>query len=318
MGFAAASPIPLHPGREKQRWRLTWHTTQGALKAQFPRTGPRLLAHCSNMRIPSFNEANIEQVSSVLGDTSTGLTGSEIGRYLRECGVDDPHPGITKRVRLFEALVARQRRDGCANNVCAFIQRVMNPVLHVQSPDYFESKKTELNRVLSFEGLRLNDEGKLEQCRHVRTISEAEAAADNLRSKLTDRGVNADILRFCRAELVQGNYFHAVLEAAKSVAQKIRDKSGLTSDGAELVDEAFGIGKKAYPLLAFNALSTDSEQSEHKGLMNLMKGFFGTFRNPTAHAPRIAWEITEQDALDMMTLASLLHRRLDEAVKTGV
>jgi uncharacterized protein (TIGR02391 family) len=51
--------------------------------------------------------------------------------------------------------------------------------------------------------------------------------------------------------------------------------------------------------------------------MNLMKGFFGTFRNPTAHAPRIAWKITEQDALDMMTVASLLHRRLDDAVKTG-
>ena len=71
------------------------------------------------------------------------------------------------------------------------------------------------------------------------------------------------------------------------------------------MDDAFGIGQKACPVLAFNALSTESEQSEHKGLMNLMKGFFGTFRNPTAHAPRIGWKITEQDALDMMTVASL-------------
>lgn len=269
------------------------------------------------MEIPSFNEANLEQVCNVLGDTSTGLTGSEIGRYLRECGIDDPNPGMTKRIRLFEALVARQRRDGCANNVCAFIQRVMNPVLHVQSPGYFESKQAELNRVLSFEGLRLTDDGRLEKCKQARTISEAEAAADQLRRKLIQRGVHPEVLKFCRAELVEGNYFHAVLEASKSVAQKIRDKTGLTSDGAELVDEAFGIGKKAYPVLAFNSLSTDSEQSEHKGLMNLMKGFFGTFRNPTAHAPRKAWKVTEQDALDMMTFASLLHRRLDEAVKTG-
>ena len=111
---------------------------------------------------------------------------------------------------------------------------------------------------------------------------------------------------------------HAVLEAAKSVAQKIRDKTGLTSDGSQLVDEAFGKGKKAYPVLAFNSLATESEQSEHSGLMNLIKGFFGTFRNPTAHAPRFAWKIGEQDALDTMTLASLLHRRLDQAVKTGV
>jgi uncharacterized protein (TIGR02391 family) len=269
------------------------------------------------MKIPSFNEANLEQVCNVLGDTSTGLTGSEIGRYLRECGIDDPSPGMTKRIRLYEALVARQCLDACANNVCAFIQRVMNPVLHVQSPGYFESKQAELNGVLAFEGLKLNDEGKLERCKQARTISDAQAAADQLRRKLVDRGVHPDVLKFCRAELVEGNYFHAVLEAAKSVAQKIRDKTGFTSDGADLVDEVFGIGRKQYPVLAFNALSTDSERSEHTGLMNLMKGFFGAFRNPTAHAPRIAWKITEQDALDMMTVASLLHRRLDEAVKTG-
>ncbi|MFA6470398.1 MAG: TIGR02391 family protein [Candidatus Latescibacterota bacterium] len=193
----------------------------------------------------------------------------------------------------------------------------MNPVLHVQSPDYFKKKQEELNRVLAFEGLRLTDQGTLESCKQARTITEAEALADQLRRKLIERRVHSDVLKFCRAELVEGNYFHAVLEATKSVAQKIRDKTGLSSDGGELVDDAFGIGKKACPVLAFNALSTESEQSEHKGLMNLMKGFFGTFRNPTAHAPRIAWEITEQDALDMMTVASLLHRRLDEAVKTG-
>lgn len=269
------------------------------------------------MSVSAFNETTLEQLCNVLGDTSSGLTGSEIGRYLRECGIADPNPGITKRIRLFEALVTRQRKDACANNICAFIQRVMNPVLHVHSSEYFQTKQSELNRVLSFEGLRLNDEGKLEKCDQARTISQAEAAANKLRKKLIDRSVHADVLKFCKAELVQENYFHAVLEASKSVAQKIRDKTGLESDGGELVDEAFGKGKKLYPILAFNALSTESERSEHTGLMNLMKGFFGTFRNPTAHSPRIIWKITEQDALDMMTLASLLHRRLEDAIKTS-
>jgi uncharacterized protein (TIGR02391 family) len=245
----------------------------------------------NQMKIASFNEANLEQICNVLGDTSTGLTGSEIGRYLRECGIADPMPGVTKRIRLYEALVGRQRKDDCANNICTFIQRVMNPVLHVQAPDYFESKRAELNRVLAFEGLRLNDQCKLEKCKQARTISDAQGAADRLRKSLVERGVHPDVLKFCRAELVQGNYFHAVLEASKSVAQKIRDKAGLASDGGELVDEVFGIGKKAYPVLAFNSLSTDSERSEHTGLMNLMKGFFGTFRNPTAHAPGLPGQL---------------------------
>lgn len=72
------------------------------------------------MRIPSFNEANLEQACNVLGDTSTGLTGSEIGRYLRECDIEDVNPGMTKRIPLYDALRARQGEDGCANNVCAF------------------------------------------------------------------------------------------------------------------------------------------------------------------------------------------------------
>lgn len=270
------------------------------------------------MKITSFKQPNLEQLCNVLGDTQTGLTGSEIGRYLAECGIDDPNPTMTKRYRLFEALIEKQKLDGCANNVCAFIQHVMNPVRYVDAQEYFDDKRAELNKILAFEGLQLTDEGELKLSRQAKTISEAEAAASQLRRKLTDRGVHHDVLEFCRAELVEGNYFHAVLEASKSVAQKIRNISGLESDGSRLVDDAFGIGKKQYPLLAFNSLSTDSEKSEHNGLMNLMKGFFGMFRNPSAHAPKIHWKVSEQDALDMMTVASLLHRRLDDVVKTGL
>ena len=36
--------------------------------------------------IPKLDEANLQALADILGDTSTGLTGSEIGRYLRECG----------------------------------------------------------------------------------------------------------------------------------------------------------------------------------------------------------------------------------------
>jgi len=41
------------------------------------------------------------------------------------------------------------------------------------------------------------------------------------------RGIAGDVLRFCRPELLEGNYFHAVFEATKSVAQKLRDRTGL-------------------------------------------------------------------------------------------
>ena len=44
-----------------------------------------------------------------------------------------------------------------------------------------------------------------------------------------------------------------------------------------------------------------------------MKGLFSAFRNPAAHAPRVAWATSRSDALDMLTLASMLRRRLDKA-----
>lgn len=110
------------------------------------------------------------------------------------------------------------------------------------------------------------------------------------------------------------NYFHTVFEATKSVAEKIRKKTGLNSDGSALVDEAFAF-KGIIPHLALSSLQSESEQSEQKGFMNLLKGLFGTFRNTTAHAPKITWSISEQDALDILSMISLVHRRLDEAVE---
>src|SRR5438552_9090253 len=108
------------------------------------------------------------------------------------------------------------------------------------------------------------------------------------------------------------SYFHAVFEATKSVAQKIRDKTGLTGDGAEIVDKAFGIST---PLLAINTLRTETEQTEQKGFANLLKGMFGTFRNVTGHAPKITWPIKEEDALDLLSMLSYFHRRLDAAAQ---
>lgn len=267
--------------------------------------------------IPSFKLSTLEQIANVLGNMQTGLTGSKIGSYLAECNIIDPMPGENKRDRLFKAFKTQQEKDRCANNICNFIQRAMDPVLYTNMQDHFKEKQSELNITLAFEGLRLDDQGKIVKGEQAQTISQAEAAANQLKQKLIARGVHADVLKFCRAELIKENYFHAVLEAAKSVAQKIRDKSGFKNDGCALVDDAFGIGKKDFPIIAFNSLQTDSERSEHIGLTNLMKGFFGVFRHPTAHAPKLLWQMTEQDALDMMTLASLIHRRLDTAVRTN-
>ncbi len=65
-------------------------------------------------------------------------------------------------------------------------------------------------------------------------------------------------------------------------------------------------------MLAINPLKTDSERSEQKGFVNLLRGTFGMFRNTTAHEARINWPIAKDDAEDLLSLLSLIHRRLDK------
>jgi uncharacterized protein (TIGR02391 family) len=111
---------------------------------------------------------------------------------------------------------------------------------------------------------------------------------------------------------MQQNYFHAVLEASKSIADKLRTKTGEDGDGSPLVDATCSL--KSGPRIAFNNLATEWERSEQTGIAMLMKGLFSTFRNPTAHAPKVLWATSRSEALDMLTLASMLHRRLDDAI----
>lgn len=54
--------------------------------------------------VPPFEETILRAICNILGDTSDGLTGSEIDQLLQDCGIEDPLPGYTKRERLFEAL----------------------------------------------------------------------------------------------------------------------------------------------------------------------------------------------------------------------
>ncbi len=267
---------------------------------------------------PELNDATLQAICDILADTQTGLSGSEIGRHLSACGIADPTPQATKRHRLFQALHARQVQDRCGNHALRFVMEVMSPVRFIGDHARFEFERGKLNAVLCFAGYDLGQDGGLTVVQSAKTLSEAEARAGTFRKALVSRQVHADVLRFCKAELLVDNYFHAVFEAVKSVAEKLRSRTGLTSDGAALVDEALASGKVGHPRLALNALMTESERNEQSGLMSIIKGLFSAFRNTTAHAPKITWPISEQDALDILSFVSLVHRRLDAAIRTHI
>ena len=227
-----------------------------------------------------FSQSELEQICGVLGDTGGGLTGSEIQRLLASLRFADPTPALTKSRRLFNALAERQSRLRSGTPVAAFIQAAMDPVRYTEHPGAFSWRRDRLNVILAFCSYSLGEDGKLRpRDGAAKTLSQAEEAAGRLRAELSRRAVHPDVLKFCRAELVEENYFHAVFEATKSIADKIRDRTSIDADGATLVDRAFLPDTSGLPVLAFNTLQTETERSGHRGLMQLLKGVFGTFRN---------------------------------------
>jgi uncharacterized protein (TIGR02391 family) len=256
-----------------------------------------------------FNQDQLQAIADALGDTDRGLTGSEIGYLLTSSKMTDPGP-LTKRTRLYNAFADSQNNKQNRTHILEFIRLAMKPARYNREPERFEPLRALLNQALAFAGLVVDEAGSLAATETARTLPEAQRRARELRSDLEGRGVHPDVLKFCRAELLANDYFHAVQEAVKSVADKMRSRTGLTDDGANLVDRVLG-GEP--PLLAINPRSTVSERSEQSGLANLVRGTFGMFRNPTAHEARLHWTMSKEDAEDLLTIVSLIHRRLDRA-----
>ncbi len=263
-------------------------------------------------RIDPFSSQHLEAVCQVLADTERGLSGMQIQRLLQEIEIADPSPEMTKWKRLFNAFVGAQNRHQIGNYLIMFINRAMNPVNYARDPATFAWRRDELNVVLAFTGFYVREDGKVAHVNKATTLDAARARSGRLKAALQSRFVHAEVLNYCRAELLNENYFHAVLEATKGVAERIRLLSGLSGDGADLVNKAFA-GQQ--PVLALGPLITESEKSEQKGFANLLIGLFGAVRNPLAHAPKTNWPMSEQDALDILTLMSLIHRKLDGTMK---
>lgn len=260
--------------------------------------------------VPPLQDSVIESLSKALGEAAKG---SEISAVLAQCAMDDNSLHSTKWRRLHHVFQERQLQDRSANSVLRFTKTLLAPARFVGRNDEYEKHRHDVNVVLAFASLELREDGNIRRNTGSTTITEAERRASTMKTNLDGRRIHPQVMKYCKAELMQDNYFHAVFEAAKGLAQRIRDESGIEADGADLVNQVFSIKN---PVIAFNTLQTKTERSEHVGFAALLKGCFAAVRNPPAHQPRVLWE-GEEDAADYFTLISLLHRKLDDACVVG-
>lgn len=268
----------------------------------------------SNKKYKSLPVDTLEMISEILGDTDKGLTGSEIHRFLLQAKIEDvseKEQFLAKRKRLYNAFANFQNKYNCSNNILSFIGLVLAPSRYINNQSEFERLRNAINQQLAFVGYELMQNGKYREIEKANTISDVQIKVKNLKLALESRNAHQEIFKYCKAELLQNNYFHSVLEANKGLFQRIRDLSGIKTDGNNLIEQVFC----SDPILIINNYQSSSEKSEHNGFCNLLKGLCSMFRNPTAHEPKIYWEIKEQDALEILGIISYCHRRLDNAQK---
>lgn len=265
--------------------------------------------------IPQFKASTLEILSNIIGETTTGLTNAEIHRLLLQAQMEDVlQPGVmtSKHDRLYNAFVKEIKTHHYSNNIVYFLQLFLDPARYIGKSDLFESRRSAVNKQLAFEGLEIDETGKAVILKEKASkLQDVELRVKGLHNKLEQRTAHPAIFAYCRAELIADNYFHAVMEANKGLFQRIRDISGVETDGIALIEQVFSKN----PIVIINNYQSQSEQNEHTGFCNLLKGLCSMFRNPLAHEPKVEWPISEQDALEILGIISYCHRRLDTAQK---
>ena len=226
-------------------------------------------------------------------------------------GVDYYVRGPSKKNRLLYAVSVMHRQSG-AHGVLHLIRTLHDPVFYAGYLDEFNEFCNGINLILRFSGLEYRDDGEFHKVAATRSLSEAERRANDVANRLSARRVHYEVQKYCKAEYMEENYFHAVFEAAKGLAERIRDKTELEVDGVNLIRQAFERPKNGLPMLVFNSLDSETERNEHDGFTSLLLGAFQMFRNPIAHIPRVKWHRDVEDAVDCLSLISFLHFILDE------
>lgn len=255
-----------------------------------------------------FSQGQLERLARILGEE---VTGSILPLLMEQAHLKDQKELSTKWKRIYNGFVNFQNEKNCSNQIMNFIKLIIDPSRYIDKSKEYNILLCSLNQVLSFVGYEAKEDGKIYLCPQAKTLTEAEKKANSLKKKLEQQNIHHQIFKYCNAELLVNNYFHAVFEANKGLFDRIREYSGLHYDGNRLIEEVFSNN----PILIINNFISSSEKNEHQGFGNILKGLCGMFRNTEAHEPKIYWDLEEQDAIEILGMISYCHRRLDNAQK---
>lgn len=271
------------------------------------------------------NQQQLKAICDIVAHTSLGLTKKELTLLLGQCKIDvtddgarnTPYGfqvGLNKREWLYNCLVQEFNRTHSFNRIAIFLEAVFNPALYIgmDRREKHEYLLEETNKVLLLAGFLIDASGHLVPIKQAQTLNEVDHRVNHLRKALYDRAIHSEVQKYCISDFLRKDYYDAVFEASKGLAQRVREITGLQIDGGKLFQTAFSTND---PYIFFNAMQTESERSEYIGLKELLESIFHLVRNPAAHTPKVNWKVDETQALDILPLISFAHKYLDECHK---
>lgn len=265
-------------------------------------------------RVPPFDARHLASIAKILTDDGNGLGESQIAALLHDSKIPDCSPEMTSWKRVLSAFVELQNQRHFGNHVVVFVNRAMNLARSTLPPRTYSQRREQLNAVLALSGTSVGEDGKVHwDTPAPSSRSDSASRAERLRAVLVAHGAHPKVLEVCDPALLRKHYFAVVFEATVAIAARIRKQSSVIADGSELVMQAFSWRGTMKPVVCINALSTDAEKAEQRNFLQLASGLLGSMSSARVAAAKLEWPISEQDAIEMLGIASLIHRKLDRA-----
>ena len=253
------------------------------------------------------------------------LTHTNIDKYLVECSIQDIStksksvglgyiPGDSKSKRIYKCFINEVHRTNNDLKIVSFIERALDPSRFADSKRY-DDVLNDINSVLLFMGCEINKSGKVKIVKKATTIDEVQERINALENEAKKRNVHLEVLKYCKREYLDKDYFHAQFEASKGLFQRIRDLTNQNVDGTKLINGVFSTDEPML-ILPNLKLTERTDKDEFLGYKHLFEYVVNAVRNPEGHTPRILASEELGECLDNFVIISRCHRFLDNCSTT--
>ena len=269
-------------------------------------------------------DAKLEALANKLG-TLPELTHTNIDKYLVECSIQDIStksksvgfgyiPGDSKSKRIYKCFINEVHRTNNDLKIVSFIEKALDPSRFADSKRY-DDVLNDINSVLLFMGCEINKSGKVKIVKKATTIDEVQERINALKNEAKKRNVHLEVLKYCKREYLDKDYFHAQFEASKGLFQRIRDLTNQNVDGTKLINGVFSTDEPML-ILPNLKLTERTDKDEFLGYKHLFEYVVNAVRNPEGHTPRILESEELGECLDNFVIISRCHRFLDNCSTT--